>query len=286
MYNSRWIKEVSSLQKSDGSWGYFHTLSNPVKSQPITTEQALRRLKILGLTEKDEPIHRAIKYLESCISGKIRIPDRREKFRDWDVFTSLMFATWLKIFCPQNQLATYVAEKWANIIEAAFCSGSYDHNSYINAFIEAFGVRPHNGRTTDFVSFYQVSLLQGMLRPETEKKVINHIINQDKGIYYVYDYKISTLPKDFASKQTNRYLSAIELLAGYDYAKEYMSFVIDWINENKDSNGYWDLGAAAKDGVHLPLSDSWRSIRYRRNDCTVRIERLLEKLGHLPKFVV
>ena len=70
MENSRWAKEIISLQKPDGSWGYFHTLSNPTKSQPITTEQALRRLKILGLTENDEPIQRALKYIESCPSAR------------------------------------------------------------------------------------------------------------------------------------------------------------------------------------------------------------------------
>jgi len=102
MENSRWVNEIISLQKPDGSWGYFHTLSNPTKSQPITTEQALRRLKILGLTENDEPIQRAIKYIESCLKREIDIPDRREKFRDWEIFRSLMFATWIKIFSLQN----------------------------------------------------------------------------------------------------------------------------------------------------------------------------------------
>jgi len=283
MDTSRWIKEIISLQKPDGSWGYFHTLSNPVKLQPITTEQAIRRLKILGLTENDEPIQRTIKYLERCLNGEIEIPDRREKFRDWAVFTSLMFAAWLKIFSPQNQMALHIAEKWAVIIENAFCNHVYNRGNYIEAFTETFGIKPHNGRTTDFVSFYQVSILQGMLEPETEKKVIDYIINQDTGIYYIYDYKIASLPKVFASKQTSRYLSAIELLSGYDYSKERLSFVADWINENRDNNGYWDLGAAVKDGVNFPLSDSWRNIQNRRNDCTIRIERLLENLRYLPE---
>ena len=59
--NSKWAKDIVCLQKPDGSWGYFHTLSNPTKSQPITTEQALRRLKILGFTDKDEPIQNILK---------------------------------------------------------------------------------------------------------------------------------------------------------------------------------------------------------------------------------
>ncbi len=41
--DSRWSKEIISLQDKDGRWGYFHTLSEPNR-YPITTEQALRRL--------------------------------------------------------------------------------------------------------------------------------------------------------------------------------------------------------------------------------------------------
>lgn len=276
--NSKWVTEILSLQKTDGSWGYFHTLSNPTRYQPITTEQALRRLRILGLTEKDEPIQKAIKYLESCLSGKIQIPDRREKLHDWDIFTSLMIATWLKAFSPQSQIALSVAIKWADIIEIAFGNEVYNHDEYVKAYTETFGIKPHGGRLVDFVSYYQVSLLQGMLRFETEKKLIDYIINHNTGIYYIYDAKIAILPREFASKQTNRYLSALELLIGYGCLKDKINFVVEWINENKDNNGCWDLGATAKDGVNFPLSDSWRSIESRKIDCTLRIEKLLSKL--------
>lgn len=280
MENSRWAKEIISLQKPDGSWGYFHTLSNPTKSQPITTEQALRRLKILGLTENDEPIQRAIKYIESCLKREIDIPDRKEKFRDWEIFRSLMFATWIKIFSPQNQYALDVAKKWANIIENAFLYDAYNHIEYVKSFSEILGMKPHNDRSVDFVTFYQITILQGMLKPSTEEKVINYIINDDTGIYYIYGAKIATLPKDFSSKEANRYLSAVELLSGYDKAKEPLGFVVEWLKSNKHNEGYWDLGPSAKDGINFPLSDSWRSVQSRRKDCTLRIERLIEKLGY------
>jgi hypothetical protein len=29
--DSKWAHEIIELQKDDGSWGYFHTLSNPSK---------------------------------------------------------------------------------------------------------------------------------------------------------------------------------------------------------------------------------------------------------------
>jgi len=60
IYNNKWVQQIISLQHDDGSWGYFHTLSKPTTSVPMTTEQALRRLFVLGLTKDDEPIKRAL----------------------------------------------------------------------------------------------------------------------------------------------------------------------------------------------------------------------------------
>ena len=46
---SKWAKEILSLQKGDGSWGSnFHSLSIPTRKYPLTTEQALRRLAIVA----------------------------------------------------------------------------------------------------------------------------------------------------------------------------------------------------------------------------------------------
>ena len=60
--NGKWAKKIIELQHDDGSWGYFHTLTKPTTKQPLTTEQALRRLEILGYTINDKPIQKAIKY--------------------------------------------------------------------------------------------------------------------------------------------------------------------------------------------------------------------------------
>ena len=44
-YNNKWIQQIVDLQHEDGSWGCFHTLSQPTKDQPITTD-----ISIDGLT--------------------------------------------------------------------------------------------------------------------------------------------------------------------------------------------------------------------------------------------
>ena len=87
--DGKWAKAILALQEEDGKWGYFHSLSRFYAS-PITTEQALRRLKRLGFTEEDACIQKALSYMNDCLTGKKQIPDRAEKVHDWSIFTSLI----------------------------------------------------------------------------------------------------------------------------------------------------------------------------------------------------
>jgi hypothetical protein len=61
--------------------------------------------------------------------------------------------------------------------------------------------------------FYPVSLLQGCLNECTEHYMMQHILSQDAGIYYIYDRKLSILPERFNSRDASRYLAAVELLS-------------------------------------------------------------------------
>lgn len=37
-FDNKWVQQILSFQQDDGSWGHFHTLSQPTKKQPMTTE--------------------------------------------------------------------------------------------------------------------------------------------------------------------------------------------------------------------------------------------------------
>ncbi len=50
----KWAGQILELRNNDGMWGNFHTLSKPVNNKSITTEQAIRRLRILGYTKEDD----------------------------------------------------------------------------------------------------------------------------------------------------------------------------------------------------------------------------------------
>lgn len=276
--NTKGAKEIISLQDEEGKWGYFHTLFADSKSS-YTTEKALKRLEKLGYTIEDAYIQKAVSYMNDCLTGVKEIPDKREKLHDWDIFTSLLLATWIRRFTKENLAANVVAEKWAEVVTTAFKDGTYNHQEYIKAFHDILGMKPKGGKLIDFVQFYGVSIINGCLDKETERKVLEYIINKPDGIYYTYDKCIRKLPDVFESKQASWYLGGIELISEYETAKYHLQFVVDWIKENVNENGKWDMGKTAKDGLYFPLSDDWRKEETRQLDCTSRMKKLLDKLS-------
>lgn len=279
-YENKWIKQIVDLQHEDGSWGCFHTLSQPTKAQPMTTEQALRRLRILGLTKNDETIARAITYMEH----NLKQPQPtvfHEKKHDSKTYGDLMLATWIRIFDPKNEVALVIAKKWANIITFAFQDGTYSNENYISAYEKEFiKLNPKAGCLADFVVFYQLALLPGLLERKVESAMLDYVLPHSRGIVYIYNNPVNVLPEVFPSKKASWYLFAIELLSAYDSAPKKLEFVVKWLLDNRDADGMWDMGASVKDGIHFPLSDSWRKPEDRKCDCTARIVKLLKALKY------
>ena len=278
--DGKFAKNVIELQNDDGTWGnVFHSLSLPNKRYPLTTEQALRRLKVLGFTINDTPIQKAVDCMTSCLKGERKIDNYWEKTHNWELFTQLMLSTWVQIFEPDNELALKFSKRWSNIIDKAFESGTYNDDVYLDAYICEFSSKPKGARELDFSDFYHIHLLQGVLSDKTESHFLDYIIAKAEGIFYVYNKPLDKLPIVFASKETSWYLSAIEILSGYKLAKEKLGFVVEWLENNKDENSQWDLGTKANDNVYFPLSDSWKKAEGRKSDCTDRITYILQKLN-------
>lgn len=276
--DGKWAKNIIALQEPDGKWGWFHSLSQ-FYDAPITTEQALRRLERLGYTIEDACIQKAVSYMDDCLTGKNAIPDRREKLHDWDIFTSMILAAWIRRFTLDNPNANKIAKQWADIVSCAFARGSYNHSDYVTAYQETFGIKPNGGRFIDFVSFYPISMLANSLDCSTEEALMDYVLSKEDGINYVYDKKLTTLPRSFESREASRYLGAVELLSSYASAKGRLQFVVDWLNDNRNIHGKWDMGKTVNDKVYFPLSDNWRAQGTRETDCTERINALVEKLA-------
>jgi hypothetical protein len=278
--SSVWAERIISLQNSSGNWGYFHTLSASSKISTITTEQALRRLQILGFTENDKVINKSLKYLHNCLCRKDSIPDRIEKSHNWNIYVDLMLATWIRRFSASFEKANQIADKWGTIFSASFNKNGLSMESFNTEFVSQFSEKPFGPRLSDPITFYTLSIISNTLPEIIEKHIIDYVLHHQTGIYYIYDKCISTLPSIFQSKQTNTFLSAIELLAEQKHVKsnKQLHYIIPWLNKNKSTESTWDLGPSVKDGVHFPLSDSWRHRENRVQDCTNRIMKLLDSI--------
>ena len=163
--------KIIELQNDDGTWGQaFHSLSQTNKRYPLTTEQALRRLKVLGFSINDTPIRKAVDCMISCLCGERKIDNYWEKTHNWGLFTQLMLSTWVRIFEPDNEQALKFSKRWSNIIEKAFESGTYNNDAYLDEYICEFSSKPKGTRELDFSDFYHIHLFQNVL---SEKQKIS-----------------------------------------------------------------------------------------------------------------
>jgi hypothetical protein len=284
-YDSKWVKQILDFQHEDGSWGCFHTLSNPTKTQPMTTEQALRRLCVLGLTKDDEPIKRAIAYRERLLTGEIPDPDRIEKSPNWAVNRPRLIAAVILRFDRTNSIALGIAKRWVSVMEQACSNGTIDFDVYLSCYLNEFDIplmknadRAKKQCGNDICNYYPAVMYAGLLTERTENAWLDYLLQYHGGMYYVYVNPLNIVPAEFASKQTSYWLSAIEVIADYSLAPDKLSFVVDYLMQNQLAPNVWDLGQQAKDGIYFPLSDSWRKTEDRQHDCTMRIQYLLDKL--------
>ena len=109
--SGKWAKEILDSRNEEGMWGNFHTLAQPVRNKAITTEQAIRRLRILGFTKEDEAVQAVLERMCLCVSGEKKIDDYYEKKHDWPLFEKLMLSAWIRLFEPENEIALNVARQ-------------------------------------------------------------------------------------------------------------------------------------------------------------------------------
>ena len=278
--DGKWARKILELQHKDGSWGFFHTLSNPVPGRPMTTEQALRRLEILGFTMEDKPIQKTVKYLHDCLTGAEEIPDHKEKGSDWKTYVDLMLSTWIKRFTADDKYANAVSDKWAELVNSSFFGNKYNQQEFEFAYHKIFN--PENGkRIWGCMSFYVVSILANKMSENIEPLYFDYVLNFPAGVYYYgYNKSVKILPEIFQSRKTCTYLRMVDLLASYESKKcrGKLAFVKKWLNANNIGKNEWDLGKNSKDNILLPLSDSWRDEVDRIKDCSRVVGGILGRL--------
>ncbi len=181
--NAKRAQNILAMQREDGSWGRFHSMSVSSGSK-MTTERALRELQSFGYTMEEEAVARAVAYMSDCLAGARRIPDPVEKGCDWATFERLMLATWIRRFTDADEAANAVAAQWAWVVTSAFAGGEFSQTAYNAAYAEQFRNQPRGARLVDPAQFYVISLLRGELDEETRERWREHGRRHPQGIYY------------------------------------------------------------------------------------------------------
>lgn len=263
-------RDLELIQKEDGSFGYFHSMSN---NSVITTEMVLRRLMFLECSNDQPILKKCITYLEKCLNKELIIPDRREKVINWDVFEELMFSSWLTIFNVSNSKIEFIKQRWKEIIEKSIVNDKFDYETYKKIYRERFG--KEGKREINPATFYFVNLLKDVLDIKSKKCYFDFIMN--KGIYYIYDKNLYELPLIFDSKNTISYLLAIKFASYYSINKEEVGFVKKWLDDNKKENG-WEINNIKPDGIIFPISGNWRNKENKHKDINNFIYKIYEML--------
>lgn len=272
---SKWARSIIERQTKDGLWNGYHNLSIPRKNTD-TMEENLRRLEILGYTYEDEPIKKTITYLEENLAGRKPMLDCNGSPMVQDFFVDLINAAWIRRFTKECDAANAIALRWAELYSEAFQNGAFDRERYAEKYRQLFDAEPFRWAAQKQRNFYDVSLISDVLDEKTEECFIDCIMKDPKGIYYMYQKCIAVLPEQFQSKETVSYLSTIYVLLRYERSRYKFTFVKDWIMEHQYSEGMWDLGSQAKDGIIFPLSDDWKSEENRVKDCSWFMNQILK----------
>lgn len=273
---SRFVGELEQAQLDDGSFGRFMYDQIPLRNALKSTESAVCRAIALGLDREHPVLQKAALYLEGILAGNISWPDKLEDTPGQEVGVKLIAAACLRRIDPQNDLALQETARWHQLLESSFAAGFFDESVYLSSFEEIMG-RAADGKTRIAFSRYTLMLMPDILSYQTEKRFVDHIINRHRGLYLVTNHSLHYEPLDFPSRESMRYISALELLAAFPGAVEIMQSAYDWLWEQRKGDGLWDFGPFAKDGIQLPLSASWRRGQ-RKIDCTVRMLCLLRQM--------
>ena len=269
------INKLATLQNPDGGFGYFHGMG--ASWRDVTTEKALKRMYFLGLDPSRLLLRKTLDYLNKCLSGEAKIPDRVEKVINWELFSELMFSGWLAFFDCLTEKARLIREKWREGIEAAVKEGKFNYHEYELAFQNVFGRKKARERILNPASFYLVALLKNHLSPEAAEAYCEYLL--ETGVYYIYSKPLRPLPGELADIRSFYLLEAVKLIAVYASDKRKFAYVWEWITRGRHPDGNWYLGELKADGMIFPVSGSWRDRVNKTRDVTRYLNAVLRALA-------
>lgn len=274
---SQQVQVLIQEQRSDGSWGPFHSRDSRLKQRIPTTEAGVERALALGLDFTHPILQKTAAYILSVLKGEILFPDRQEKNDRWPTGMRLFLASTLSLIQPDHPILNRDRSIWVEICNRTFQSGSYSKEAEILAHLELTGASVKDSYLV-MNGKYQLTLLgsiPGSLPREIERALLRWLWERPSGIGYI-SIPLNKLPPDRKPGSFDRWLASHEMLArGFPTWCELAREVVDWLWAQLNERGGWDFGRRPTDSIRLPYSDDWHKSQTRFIDWTTRVLALL-----------
>jgi hypothetical protein len=271
------VRVLAEEQRSDGSWGRFHTRDYSRKQKIGTTEAGIRRAVELGLP-RDHPVLRAARpYLEGILRGRIRFPDRAEKHQNWATGVAMFTAGLLSRFAPEARALDRTWQFWSQVVQRSFARGRYDLDAELRAHQELLG---RSGDPTWLrLNSKHVLIILGSraerLPPAIERGYVRWLWEDcPKGLIY-FDVPFDQRPQQLRGFRLHGWLASLELMSAFPSSRKIAEPAIERLLAARDAEGMWDFGTQPS----CPrFSRDYRNPRRRAHDWTMRVACLLSSL--------
>lgn len=274
---SKWYKQLEEEMYEDGSFGRFHSMDSKDKRKRAfkTTEEAVRRMKDLGLTDHDILVQKVCKIMRKYATGEANWSDRHEKHYGFEIALNSMVGANMALLGDSSQVTQRYKKLCAFYIEDAFAGGDLfdidiwtkkNHSNY------DFMLRPWTIHILWLL--YDNTYISNI----TLHKFLIFLLNRDEGIYYLYDTKVSGLV-DIEDKHFLKWLHALENISRLSI------FTNLWKDETRIHLIRQAVKLMNKEAVvpmRSPLighyHESWKKEELCRCDIVLRIARVIQNL--------
>ena len=236
MLQSRWVRELRSGQKEDGSWGRFHSATKS-GGMIATTETAVERGLALGLVASDPIFQTTIDYLTRLLAGEVEFPDPPERNNRWATGTQLFAAATLARINPTLPILDKPWKLWTEIAERTFASGKYDQEAEIQAHEELTGASVKDSYLV-LSGRYQLALLGSRaekLPKDVENALFDWMWHKQDGIGYL-GIPLANLPKRLTSGMLESFFMSLEIVSRFPTWHRYSLNIVDWMWKQRNDS--------------------------------------------------
>ena len=276
------VAKLRDSQWDDGTWGRFHTQDTKAKQPFATTETAVARSLALGLDAAHPILERLYPTLVGYVEGPAIWRDRPEKHGNpeaWPIWVRHFSAAMLASINPADPHLLTCFNQRLDATQKAFATGSYDRGAEVAALNDALVSPMRNPVPFHWLpSLVLLSSRVAHLPQSIEQQILDWMWHESTGVYYLSHVSPGAFPS-IGKRGFLQWMRSHEILSRFAAWPAYSIPARDWLWEQRNSDGLWDVGSRASNGTQsaFPLSENWRRQRNRVIDSSVVVLDLLTR---------